>query len=111
MHAGEQPFAEEKHWKLFDVSPGNVTPLALFAILNTTLVTVLTQFTSDPVAMQMLQQSAGPGFTSVVATVTPALIVYASLYFLGPAFRYFQNQMRNSRIEQANSLRGRAARV
>lgn len=111
QRAGEQPYAEQKPWKLFDVSESNVAPLVLLVTLNGMLLAVLSSFTSDPIAMQLLRQSAGPGFASVVATVAPALCVYASLYALGPAFRYLQNQMRNSRIDQANSLRGRAAQV
>lgn len=111
MHAGEQPYAEQKPWKLFDVSESNVAPLVLLATLNGTLLAVLAQYISDPVAMQLLRQSAGPGFTSLVAAVAPALCVYASLYVLGPAFRYLQNLMRNSQIERANAQRSRAAQV
>lgn len=111
MHAGEEPYAKQKRWKLFDVSEGNIAPLVLLATLNGTLVAVLLQYISDPVAMQLLRQSAGPGFTSLVATVAPALFVYASLYVLGPAFRYLRNLMRNSQVEQGNELRGRAAQV
>ena len=86
-------------------------PLALLATLNTTLLVVLSSYVSDPIAMKLLQQSAGPGFASLVATVAPALCVYASLYVLGPAFRYLQNQMRNSRIQEGNSRRRRFAQV
>jgi hypothetical protein len=92
------------------VSPSNTAPLVLLASLNGILVATLSSFTSDPIAMRMLQQSTG-SFASVVAAVVPALIVYASLYALGPAFRYFQNKFRNLKVQKSNAIRARAAQV
>lgn len=92
---------EERPWKFSEAEPGQQT--ASIALGAANLVGVL--FLSSLVRDAQVVRSLGNGLVSFMANTLPFFQAYAVSFFAIPAFRWFNLQRKNSKIEARNSAR------